>query len=76
MGTRSTYRVIQQWTDRDTARINNQNLVLLYAQYDGYPTGHPLDTAKWLASGKVVNGFGSTDQQALLFNGGGALQHN
>lgn len=73
MGTRSTYRVIQQWTDRDTARINNQNLVLLYAQYDGYPTGHPLDTAKWLASGKVVNGLGPTDPQVLLFNGAGCL---
>ena len=73
MGTRSTYRVIQQWTDRDTARIKRQNLVLLYAQYDGYPDGHPLDTAKWLASGKIVNGFGITDQQPLLFNGAGCL---
>jgi hypothetical protein len=72
MGTRSTYRVIQQWTDRDTARIKRQNLVLLYAQYDGYPDGHPLDTARWLASGKVVNGFGVM-QQPLLFNGAGCL---
>ena len=57
MGTRSTYRVIEQWTDDKTGKIKNENLVLVYLQYDGYPTGHPIDTAEWLSTGTVVNGY-------------------
>jgi hypothetical protein len=72
MGTRSTYRVIEEWTDDNTGKTNQQKLVLMYAQYDGYPTGHPMDTAKWLASGKVVNGL-RLDEKGLTFNGAGCL---
>lgn len=75
MGTRSTYRVIEEWTDdRPEAKVKKgQNkLVLLYAQFDGYPEGHPMDTAEWLASGTVVNGF-SPSEQGLKFNGAGCL---
>jgi hypothetical protein len=75
MGTRSTYRVIEEWTDdRPEAKVKKgQNkLVLLYAQFDGYPTGHPMDTAEWLASGTVVNGFGPSEK-GLQFNGAGCL---
>ena len=56
MGTRSTYRVIEQWTDDKTGKIKNENLVLVYLQYDGYPKGHPIYTAEWLSTGVVVNG--------------------
>jgi hypothetical protein len=42
MGTRSTYRVIEEWTDdRPEAKVKKgQNkLILMYAQFDGYPDG-------------------------------------
>jgi hypothetical protein len=71
MGTRSTYRVIEQYKQEDGS-IENNNLVLVYRQYDGYPTGHPLETAEWLASAKVVNGLGMSETQ-LVFNGAGCL---
>jgi hypothetical protein len=71
MGTRSTYRVIEQWTDDKTGKIKNENLVLVYLQYDGYPTGHPIDTAEWLSTGKVVNGYSLNEE--LQFNGAGCL---
>lgn len=72
MGTRSTYRVIEQWTDEKTGKIKQNKLVLVYLQFDGYPDGHPLDTAKWLASGKVVNGIKPSEDK-LVFNGAGCL---
>jgi hypothetical protein len=71
MGTRSTYRVIEQYKKEDGS-IENNNLVLVYRQYDGYPTGHPLETAEWLATAKVVNGLGMSETQ-LVFNGAGCL---
>jgi hypothetical protein len=72
MGTRSTYRVIEQWTDDKTGKIKNENLVLVYLQYDGYPTGHPIDTAEWLSTGTIVNGY-SPGEEKLVFNGAGCL---
>lgn len=75
MGTRSTYRVIEQWTDdRPEAKVKKgeNKLVLMYLQFDGYPDGHPLETAEWLASGEVVNGF-SPNANKLQFNGAGCL---
>jgi len=70
MGTRSTYRVIEKGVYQGKAWKNI--FVLLYLQYDGYPSGHPSDTAEWLASGTVVNGLGS-DQPKVVFNGAGCL---
>ena len=69
MGTRSTYRIIEQFTDK--GKIVNQEICLVYRQYDGYPTGHPMETAEWLSSGTVVNGYSKTDD--LQFNGAGCL---
>jgi hypothetical protein len=71
MGTRSTYRVIEQYKNEDGS-IENNNLLLVYRQYDGYPTGHPLETAEWLATGTVVNGLGMAEER-LVFNGAGCL---
>lgn len=73
MGTRSTYRVIEQYTDALTEKVHKQNLVLVYLQYDGYPDGHPLNTAEWLAKGKLVNGFGMVGEDEVVFNGAGCL---
>jgi len=72
MGTRSTYRVIEQFKDEKTGKVKENKLVLVYVQYDGYPDGHPLETAEWLAGGKVVNGIGMNDT-GLIFNGAGCL---
>ena len=72
MGTRSTYRIIEQYTDDKTHKVVNQEICLLYRQFDGYPSGHPCETAEWLASGQVVNGFGSNETK-LIFNGAGCL---
>lgn len=72
MGTRSTYRVIEQFKEEKTGKNKSQPICLMYLQYDGYPTGHPLETAEWLSNGKVVNGFGGNEDQ-LVFNGAGCL---
>jgi len=71
MGTRSTYRVIEQWKNDDN-EIESNPICLIYRQYDGYPTGHPFKTAEWLASGNVVNGI-SLAEERLVFNGAGCL---
>lgn len=71
MGTRSTYRIIEQYKNEDGS-IENNNLVLIYRQYDGYPNGHPLETAEWLSTGTIVNGLGM-DEKRLVFNGAGCL---
>ena len=72
MGTRSTYRIIEQFTDDKTHKVINQEICLMYRQFDGYPSGHPCETAEWLASGEVVNGF-SSNETKLIFNGAGCL---
>jgi len=72
MGTRSTYRIIEQWKDDETKKVENNELCLVYRQYDGYPEGHPFETAEWLAGGRVVNGLGLSEDQ-LVFNGAGCL---
>lgn len=72
MGTRSTYRVIEQWKDDEKNKVEDNEICLVYLQYDGYPQGHPVDTADWLAGAKVVNGL-SLGQQELVFNGAGCL---
>lgn len=70
MGTRSTYRIIEQFKD-DKGKTINQDICLIYVQYDGYPTGHPMETAEWLSTGKVVNGYSMSEE--LQFNGAGCL---
>jgi hypothetical protein len=72
MGTRSTYRVIEEWKDDATGKTGQNKLLLMYRQFDGYPSGHPLETAEWLASGQVVNGL-RMDEKRLVFNGAGCL---
>jgi len=72
MGTRSTYRVLEEWTNEKTNESGSKELLLMYVQFDGYPSGHPLDTAKWLSGGKVVNGI-SSEENDLTFNGAGCL---
>ncbi len=44
----------------------------MYRQMDGYPEGHGLDLAEFLAGGKMVRGIGM-DDNGLVFNGMGCL---
>ena len=72
MGTRSTYRVIERRKD-EKGKKKDTPFCLVYLQYDGYPDGHPLETAKWLSRGMVVNGFGLIKDDEIVFNGTGCL---
>ena len=62
MGTRSLTRVFQGRTQ----------IVNIYRQYDGYPSGHGKELAEFLALGPLVNGIcvGSSER---VFNGPGDL---
>ncbi len=74
MGTRSTYRIIEQHTTgKKVKKIKEKPICLLYLQYDGYPTGHPLEIAEWLSKSNVVNGFGRVEEDEVIFNGAGCL---
>lgn len=46
---------------------DNEPVVCMYRQFDGYPSGHGAELAAFLASGKMVNGLGSRDTK--VFNG-------
>jgi hypothetical protein len=70
MSTRSTYRVINKGTFE--GKPWESKLVLMYVQCDGYPEGHPIETMKWLDSGKVVDGI-TTATPEVAFNGAGCL---
>jgi hypothetical protein len=70
MGTRSTYRIIEKGVYE--GKLWQKKFILVYMQFDGYPNGHPLDTAKWLAGGKMINGIGMQDT-GLVFNGASCL---
>lgn len=70
MGTRSTYRVIEKGVYEGKPWKNE--FVLLYLHNDGYPSGHPSDTAEWLSKGTVVNSLGM-DKPEFVFNGAGCL---
>ena len=61
MGTRSLTFVY----DGDKQIIN------MYRQFDGYPSGHGAELAEFLGSGEMVNGY--SDKDAKQFNGMGCL---
>lgn len=42
-------------------------LVNMYRQFDGYPSGHGKELFDFLSSGKLVNGLGN--EEGLVFNG-------
>lgn len=62
MGTRSLTRVFD----------NDKQILCMYRQMDGYPSGHGAELADFLASGALVNGYtmGTKERQ---FNGAGCL---
>lgn len=70
MGTRSLTTFIETWKD-DSGKQKKQEIVTMYRQYDGYPSGHGQDLAEFLSQGKLVNGIGLKD--TIVFNGMGCL---
>lgn len=50
----------------------NEEIAVLYRQFDGYPGGHGQALASFLAHKRLTNGFGSGDNSSL-FNGMGCL---
>jgi hypothetical protein len=73
MGTRSLTRVFNTYKDEKNNKQVKEQLVNMYRQYDGYPSGHGTELADFLKVGKVVNGIGSSDEKQILFNGAGCL---
>jgi len=70
MGTRSLTTFIETYKD-DNGKQKKEEIVTMYRQYDGYPEGHGLDLAQFLAQGKLVNGITLND--TIVFNGMGCL---
>jgi hypothetical protein len=62
MGTRSLTTIIE----------GDKPLCHIYAQYDGYPTGHGADLAK-LCDLQIINGFGTNQIMGTAANGMGCL---
>ena len=72
MGTRSLSRVFETYKDEKKNKQVKVQLVNMYRQYDGYPSGHGDELAEFLNGGKVVNGIGFGEKQTV-FNGAGCL---
>lgn len=70
MGTRSLTRVFE--TYKQNGKEVAQKLVTMYRQFDGYASGHGMELAEFIKSGKVVNGLGVGDTQKQ-FNGAGCF---
>jgi hypothetical protein len=62
MGTRSLTIVYDE---------RQQPILNLYRQYDGYPSGHGAELARFLERGRLVNGLSGRDEP--VFNGMGCL---
>jgi len=50
---------------------DNEEIVVMYRQFDGYPSGHGAELAEFLADGVMVNGLTGGDKK--VFNGMGCL---
>jgi len=67
MGTRSIIKFVEKWND------NENELVTIYQQYDGYIDGVGKELAKWLASKTIINGFSPREDNRNNANGIGCL---
>jgi hypothetical protein len=77
MGTRSLTHFIERYKEvskdkRRKPKVKDTEIVVMYRQYDGYPSGHGIQLAEFLVKGKLVNGISFAETQ-LLFNGMGCL---
>ena len=72
MGTRSLTKVIETYKDKDNKK-HKTNLICMYRQYDGYPSGHGQELSDFLFDRKIVNGFTMEHQRGKYNNGMGCL---
>lgn len=72
MGTRSLTVFIEPEETWQGEYYPAKEIVVMYRQYDGYPTGHGVELAKFLAGMKMVNGMGAGDPEKIA-NGMGCL---
>ena len=72
MGTRSTIAFIDNRT-KDGKIVSSNELVRIYQQYDGYPSGVGLQLANWLKDKKLINGFGDETAEDGYCNGVGCM---
>ena len=68
MGTRSLTVVEERWEGGEKTEV-----LVMYRQMDGYPTGHGDDLATFLKDFKICNGIGVSESPTKLANGMGCL---
>lgn len=66
MGTRSLTVIV------DNGWGKNKELLVMYRQFDGYPSGHGKELKEFLAPIAIVNGI-NPDKGARIANGAGCL---
>lgn len=64
MGTRSLTYVYED---------DNEPIICMYRQFDGYPTGHGAELAHFLLPFKIVNGISGNARMGKVANGMGCL---
>lgn len=50
-----------------------RRVVCMYRQFDGYPSGHGMELAKFLSPFTIVNGIGGDARYGKVANGAGCL---
>ena len=70
MGTRSLTYVYESFIN-DKGQRQNEPIMCMYRQFDGYVSGHGAELAEFLTSGKLVNGL--SVGQSAVYNGMGCL---
>ena len=71
MGTRSLTKVIETYKDKDN-KSKKQNIVCMYRQMDGYPSGHGQELSDFLIGMHITNGIRSMENRKTA-NGMGCL---
>ena len=61
MGTRSLTVINDEW--------DNEEICVLYRQYDGYPQGHGTDLLNFLKDMHIVNGMNNKNMKLRISNG-------
>ena len=61
MGTKSLTTFLDEW--------DNEEIVVMYRQYDGYPEVHGRDLFDYLSGKKIVNGIPRNEKVSQLANG-------
>lgn len=68
MGTRSLTRVFD-----DAKKGKDDCILVMYRQFDGYPTGHGKELAQFMKDGTFVNGINLDEKNKKIFNGAGCF---